>query len=165
MFKKYFSLIVLLLMTNHAVVANELSLLTEERIGDFELGIFEKDLQGKIPCPLKRGEEQLWGADGIYHQTWNYPKCGLSFNMSSEEKGATKLIYSITVTAPSTLKTKRGIHIGSSEQEVAKAYQDEKDTKASIAKQTFVAGSLYGGLVFDFQHNKVISIFLGAGAE
>jgi hypothetical protein len=163
MFKKYFPLIILLLISSHAVAADDL--LNKESIGDFRLGLTEKDLQGKIPCPLTRGEEELWGADGIYHQTWDYPKCGLSFTMSSAQKGETKTLDAITVSAPSTLKTKRGIHIGSSIQDVEKAYKKEKDKEASVPKQTFVAGSLYGGLVFNFEHNKVSSIFLGAGAE
>ncbi len=154
-----------LLSTVFPSVADELELLNNEKIGDFKLGLSEKDLEGKIPCPLKRGEEDLWGADGIYHQTWNYPACGLSFGTSSAQKGGSKSVDSITVTAPSKLKTKRGIQIGSTEKAVIKAYGRDKNAEDSVPKETFIAGSLYGGLIFNFKNNRVTEIFLGASAE
>jgi hypothetical protein len=165
MFKKIPLIMLFSLITVFPVVADEFSLLNEEKIGDFKMGLSEQDIKQKISCPLKLGEEQLWGADGIYHQVWSYPACGLSFSMSSAQKGGNKSIDGITVTSPNTLKTKRGIQIGSSEQAVIKAYGNDKATDAGADKQTFVAGSIYGGLVFNFKHNKVTSIFLGAGAE
>ncbi len=166
MSKKILSLITLfLLVTVFPVIADEFSLLNEERIGDFSMGLSEKDIKEKVPCPLKLGKEELWGADGIYHQIWDYPACGLSFSMNSAQKGGSKTVDGITVTAPSTLKTKRGIHIGSSEQDVIKAYSHDRDAEDSIEKQVFVAGSIYGGLVFQFKNDRVESIFLGAGAE
>lgn len=165
MFKKISLLLFCLLVTVFPVVADEFSLLNEEKIGDFHLGLSEKDLKEKVSCSLTRGKEEMWGADGIYHQTWDYPDCGLSFNMSSEQKGGNKVVDSISVTSPSTLKTKRGIQIGSSDQAVIKAYGQDKATDADSDKQEFVAGSIYGGLFFHFENNKVTSIFLGAGAE
>lgn len=166
MFKKRFSLILLLLwVIVFPVAADEFALLSTEKIGDFRLGLSETELKNKINCPLIMSKEEMWGADGLYHQTWDYPACGLSFGMSSGQAGGSKTVDSITMTAPSTLKTKRGIHIGSTEQAVMKVYGREKDAQASKAKETFVAGSVYGGLFFDFKNNKVTSIFMGAGAE
>jgi hypothetical protein len=69
------------------------------------------------------------------------------------------------ISTPSTLKTQRGIGIGSREQAVIQAYQHEKDAEATMPTEVFVAGSVYGGLMFQFQNDQVISIFLGAGAE
>lgn len=166
MFKKKFLLIPLwLLVVAFPVAADEFALLNAEKIGDFKLGLSETELKNKINCPLTMGKEEMWGADGLYHQTWDYPACGLSFGMSSGQAGGSKTVDSITMTAPSTLKTKRGIHIGSTEQAVMKAYGREKDAHASKAHEIFVAGSVYGGVFFDFKHNKVTSIFIGAGAE
>jgi hypothetical protein len=165
MLKKSFLVIMLLLVMAIAGAADEFSLLNEEKIGDFGLGLSEKDLKGKIPCPLKRGKEDLSEVDGNYEQLWDYPACGLSFYMSSEKKGGSKTISSITVTSPSKLKTKRGIQIGDSEQAVIQAYQHEKDAESTVPTKEFVAGSIYGGLIFQFQNNQVISIFLGAAAE
>jgi hypothetical protein len=165
MFKKIPLLMLLSIVTVFPAVADEMSLLNEEKIGDFKMGLSETDLKEKVSCPLQLEEEQLWGADGIYHQVWNYPACGLSFSMSSAQKGGSKSVDGITVTSPSVLKTKRGIQIGSSQQAVIKAYRHDKATDAGADKQTFVAGSIYGGLVFNFKQHKVTSIFLGAGAE
>jgi hypothetical protein len=165
MFKKIPLLMLFSLVAVFPAVADEFSLLNEEKIGDFKMGLSEQDLKKKVSCPLKREEEQLWGADGIYHQVWKYPACGLSFNMSSAQKGGSKSVDGITVTAPSVLKTKRGIQIGSTEKAVTKAYGHDKNTEDSVPKETFVAGSLYGGLIFNFKNNRVTEIFLGASAE
>lgn len=85
--------------------------------------------------------------------------------MSSAQKGGSKSVDGITVTSPSVLKTKRGIQIGSTEKAVTKAYGRDKNTEDSVPKETFVAGSLYGGLIFNFKNNRVTEIFLGASAE
>ena len=73
--------------------------------------------------------------------------------------------YSITLAAPCTLATKRGIRIGSTEQEVKKAYKKDWNKEDSTSSGRFVAGSIYGGIVFEFQNGKVSRIFLGAAAE
>lgn len=165
MLKKIFLVMILLLGSAIAGAADEFALLNEEKIGNFTLGLSEKDLKGKIPCSLKRGKEELAEANGNYEQVWDYPACGLSFYMSSEKKGGRKTISSITVTSPSKLKTKRGIQIGDSEQAVTQAYQHEKDAESTVPTEEFVAGSIYGGLIFQFKNNQVIRIFLGAAAE
>ena len=48
---------------------------------------------------------------------------------------------------------------------MTKAYGRDKNTEDSVPKETFVAGSLYGGLIFNFKNNRVTEIFLGASAE
>lgn len=68
------------LITVFPGVADEMSLLNEEKIGDFKMGLSEQDLK-KVSCPLTLEEAQLWGADGIYHQVCKYPACGLSFSI------------------------------------------------------------------------------------
>jgi hypothetical protein len=84
--------------------------------------------------------------------------------MVSAEEGATKSIESITVTAPSTLTTKQGIGIGSTEQEVMRIYKPYWNREES-GHETFVAGSIYGGLIFNLEGGQVTRIFLGAAAE
>jgi len=158
------SILFLFLVTTLAI-AEESSWLKGEKIGDFFIDMDEKTLKEKLTCDFKRDEEQLWGADGLYHQTWNCQSKGISFDMSTNQKGGSKTITNITIKSPSLLKTKRGIHIGSSEQEVIQAYHDVKDIEATVPKETFVAGSVFGGLFFDFQNGKVVSIMLGAAAE
>jgi hypothetical protein len=117
-----------------------------------------------IDCKPKREPEQLWGADGAYHQKWKYANCGMTLGMVSAQKGASKSIESITISHLSSLSTKHGIRIGSTETAVIKAYRAEADRESSKSG-TFVAGSIYGGLIFQFQNGKVTQIFLGAAAE
>jgi hypothetical protein len=144
---------------------NESSLLQNESIGNLKIGLSEEKVKQVISnCTLKRETEQLWGADGAYHQKWKYVNCGITLGMVSEQKGGNKLIESITLNSPSRLATKRGIRIGSAENTVMKVYKVEWD-KESSKSGYFVAGSVYGGLIFQFQNGKVSQIFLGAAAE
>jgi hypothetical protein len=144
---------------------DEFHLLKSERIGDLRIDLSAREVNTKIPCTLKKGQEQIWEALGEYVQEWNYPDCGIILNMIAEEKGGPQKVYSITVTKPNNLKTKKGIHIGSSEQEVIKAYRQYQDTEMSQKGKMFVAGSVYGGLVFIFDNGRVIKIVLGPVAE
>lgn len=137
-----------------------------ERIGELRLDQPEKELSGKISCKPKKGKEVLEGATGEYVQTWKYPDCGISFKMSSERKGGAKVVRSITITSPSDLATSRGIHVGSAESEVLKAYGRYRDKDGGTEKgRRFVAGSIFDGMIFDFKAGKVVGIFLGAAAE
>jgi hypothetical protein len=144
--------------------ADQFTLLHQERIGDLRIGLSENELNNTIKCPLKLGPEQLWGADGAHHQQWNYAGCGIALGMVSKKNGATKSIESIAVTSPSTLTTKQGIGIGSTAQEVMNAYNHHWNNEESNSER-FVAGSIYGGLIFNFKNGRVIRIFLGAAAE
>lgn len=144
---------------------NEFSLLQNESIGNLRIGLSEEKIRQIISnCALKRESEKLWGADGAYHQKWKYVNCGITLGMVSEQKGGKKSIESITLNSPSRLSTKRGIRIGSAESTVMKAYKVEWDRESSKSGY-FVAGSVYGGLIFQFKNSKVSQIFLGAAAE
>jgi len=145
--------------------AGESSLLDEERIGDLRIGLSEKEVKKVVKCPLKLGPEEFWAADGAYHQEWRYATCGLTLGMVSEKKSGSKSVESITVVSPSRLSTKRGIRIGSSGQEVMNAYKSEWNEEESKHFGRFVAGSIFGGLMFDIRDGKVTGIFLGAAAE
>jgi hypothetical protein len=84
--------------------------------------------------------------------------------MVAAQTGAPKSIASIVLTTPSRLSTTRGIRIGSTAKAVMKAYKAEWERESS-KPDIFVAGSIYGGLIFNFQNGKVSKIFLGAAAE
>jgi hypothetical protein len=162
-FKKILAAIIVLASASGVALAADD--LFEEPIGKLRLGLSESEVRKAIPCGGKRGPEQLWGADGAYHQKWVYADCGITLSMVSEKKGAPKAIESITVVSPSDLSTQGGIRIGSTEQEVMKAYASHWNKEDSSPSKTFVAGSVYGGLMFDFDAGKVSRIFLGAAAE
>ena len=85
--------------------------------------------------------------------------------MASEKSNQNGEIFSIKSTFPSKLKTKRGIGIGDTYEQVRKIYQQYEDRENSIPSKTFVAGSIYGGLIFTFKNNRVTQIYLGSVAE
>jgi hypothetical protein len=154
----------LILLIGLSVASNEFKLLKEEHIGNFSLGLSEKEVVSSLNCPVLYGENQLWEADGLYHQEWTYVNCGLILDMASHRKDGTKSIESITLMAPGDLKTHYGIGIGSSEKEVMEMYKDYWN-KVHSSENIFVAGSIYGGIIFTFEEGKVVNIFLGAAAE
>jgi hypothetical protein len=46
-----------------------------------------------------------------------------------------------------------------------KAYIREYQKEESETGKTFVAGSIYGGVIFGFKKGKVTQIFIGSAAE
>ncbi|MHB8070059.1 MAG: hypothetical protein ACYDIC_19375 [Desulfobaccales bacterium] len=137
----------------------------KEQVGKLHLGLSEKGIKQIIPGQPARGPEDLWGADGQYHQEWKYPAAGITLGMVSEKKGGPKSVERITITSPSTLRTQRGIGIGSSEAEVVKAYGRFRNAEDSKPGELLVAGSIFGGVLFQLQQGKVSGIFIGASAE
>ena len=140
-------------------------LLEGESLGKITLQQKADKLTTLIGKPEGKGKDVMWEAIGEWVQEWSYPAQGLELNMASEKKGGAKSVLTITATAPCKLATKRGIKIGSSIAEVNKAYQDVHDKEQSVPGKSFVAGSVYGGVIFTFKDGKVVTIFVGAAAE
>ena len=138
---------------------------TKESVGKLRPDLSEKEVTQIIPGKPTRGPEELWGADGAYHQEWKYPEHGITLGMVSKKKGGPQSIWSITITSPSKLHTQRGIGIGSTEAEVNKAYGRFRNAGDSRPGELLVAGSIFGGVMFDFHQGKVSQLFIGAGAE
>ena len=136
-----------------------------EKIGELKLDMTAADVGKIVPAKPARTAERLWGADNQYHQKWNYNAQGLSLGMVSEKKGGAKKLESITCSARCTLKTSRGIGIGSAQADAEKAYAAEHNKEDSTKPGVFVAGSIYGGLILNFKAGKVSAMFLGAAAE
>jgi len=136
-----------------------------ESLGNLKLGQ-EKDAVSKfLGKPASKGEEVHWEAIGAWVQDWEFPQHGLTLAMSSEKKGGSKIIFSILAETPCKLATSRGIAIGSTEADVTKAYRDVRNKEASTPGKLFVAGSVYGGTIFNLKDGKVVQIFIGAAAE
>ncbi len=130
------------------------------------VAIGEKENLGE----LSRGKDEISEAFGEAVQTWTFTGAGFSANMVSGESGAPKTVLSIAIVAPSTLKTEHGIGIGSTRDEVIRAYADYKTEEEEAEKieadgDKRLVGSIYGGMVFTFSEGKVTRIFLGAAAE
>ncbi|HEX8954733.1 MAG TPA: hypothetical protein VF798_00570 [Burkholderiaceae bacterium] len=163
---KSLSLLLLLpvAMVTVPVLADPPDISTAEHLGALRLHLSEAEAKQAVACPVTAGKEQKWDADGAFHQEWHFA-CGVDLGMASERKGGKKTVQTIKIHGASTLKTSRGIGLGASEQDVTKAYAKEWSKDESKMPDLFVAGSLYGGVMFTFKERRVAEIFVGAAAE
>ncbi len=142
------------------------AVLHAESLGGLRMNLPEKDVLRLLGQPAKRGKLVFQEADGNYVQDWHYPEKGIDLSMSAgEKKTGPKTIVAITASAPCTLATRKGIKIGSAESAVRKAYAAFVDRDTPAEPGSFVVGSIYGGLIFNFKNGNVSRIFLGAAAE
>jgi hypothetical protein len=145
---------------------NPFELLKSEQIGTLKLDTEASKLKLPLGCgSVKRGPDTYWGADGAYHQDWVYKNCGLSLGFFRGTMKEPQKLFSVSIKAPSRLRTQRGIGIGSTELAVLKAYAKEYNPTESKKDETLVVGSVYGGLIFTLKQHKVVEIFMGAAAE
>jgi len=161
----FFHTVVFGFLCSLSFAGESFSVLRSESVGEFRIGLPAGEVSRMGAGKWKRGAEQRWEADAAWHQKWTLSGQGLVLDMVSAEKGAPKEVASITVTSPSGLATKKGLRIGSSAREVQAAYRSVWNKEESRQFDCFVAGSIYGGLLFRFQNGKVSEIFLGAAAE
>ena len=160
----YVKIIQKLLITENRE-SDPFTVMREESLGELKINLSAQQVIQLLGNPTQKGQVEFWAGDALYHQYWYYPNQGITLSMASETEKGQQNIGFIKLVSPSRLPTKRGIKIGSSIEEVSLAYAKEKDQEMSIPDQTFIAGSIYGGLIFTFDKGRVIEIFLGAAAE
>lgn len=161
---EFFPPTILILLSDNSDV-DSLNLMREESLGGLKIDSAATQIIQILGSPEQKNESIIWASDGLYHQYWYYPQQGITLEMVSGIVEKRQRIASIKLTSPSQLRTQRGIGIGSSFTEVYHAYQKEQDRDNSITFELFVAGSLYGGLIFSFKNSCVTEIFLGSAAE
>lgn len=133
-------------------------------IGFLSLSISDKEVVKNIGQPEMKSEEVIWESDGLKHQIWTYKNKGIELGMIRNKQE--QQVWNIKITSPCDYKTNKNIGIGSSESEVVNAYKDKINEEHSIASQDIIVlGSIYNGIIFHFDKNKVTSIFIGAEAE
>ncbi len=155
----------LLLMTPHALRATENTFdYTKEKLGALQLGQSADDVLKIFASQPTKGEEQEWGADGLFHQQFAFESEGVTIGMVAETKGGAQTVFFIRATAPCTFATASGVMIGSSKADVLKAYGSAVNTEES-SDDKVVVGSIYGGVIFELKDGNVNSIFIGAAAE
>jgi hypothetical protein len=163
--KTFSLLIVLALASLTGVTAAVDSNVSTEPLGKLALGQKAEAVLKLLGEPTSKGKDTRWEAIGEWVQEWRFPAQGLRLAMNSAQKGGVKTVLSITASAGCQLATARGIKIGSSEAAVRKAYAKDYEKEQSAPGSTFVAGSVYGGVIFTFKDGKVGEIFIGAAAE
>jgi hypothetical protein len=141
--------------------------LSDETIGPLRDGMGTIEVVDLLGAPPEKGEIFEEGATGMWVQEWKYPNAGVSLWMHADTERGAQSIAAITVKAPCEYATKRGIKVGSTRAELDKAYGDVKDQDGFGDDEpgSFVAGSVYGGIIFGLEDGKVSEIFMGAAAE
>lgn len=140
--------------------------MAKESIGELKWGMSAGDVLTRLGEPKKRGRIEMWEATGDHVQAWTYAD-GLALTMASATRKGEQRLHSVTIKAPSQLKTAKGLGIGAARADVLKNYENKRALENEPDDQElFIAGSIYGGLFFNFDaRGKVSEIFLGAGAE
>lgn len=141
----------------------DFDLINQESIGLLKLGLTAEETVRTLGSTEKKSDLIIWGADGLEHQTWYYPTQGVELDLVRTEKGQN--INMIIIQTPCRLKTSRNIGIGSLRADVVAAYGQEIEEDGKALDGSLVAGSLYGGVIFKLEDDKVVQIFIGAAAE
>ncbi len=133
-------------------------------IGPLDLGIPDEAVIAALGPPESKGEASVEPATGDTLQTWSYESQGLTLTMALDNDNA--VLSDVLVKAPSTLKTREGIGIGSSFKEARSLYSRAlAPEEEQFNHNVLVVGSIYGGLFVTKKKGLVSELFLGAGAE
>lgn len=160
-----FSLLLALVFVAAAAAAHESDdLSVREKLGDVRLSASAAAVKKVLGTPARKGKLVSQGADGAFVQQWEYPAQGLAIEMTAASRKGAQQVASIGARAPCALRTTRGIGIGSTATDVARAYGAERNAEEST-EERFVAGSVYGGVLFGLKDGRVETIFIGAAAE
>lgn len=136
-------------------------------IGGLTIGASANTVKKLLGQPKTVSKPELWAADGLYHQSWNYPNAGVVAGLSAPKPEGPWELFSVTLKPPAKLITERGIAIGAAQKDVLAAYGKEAQPgEFTGQQQSLIVGSEYQGLIFDFDKTgRVAQIFLGASAE
>lgn len=133
-------------------------LMRGEGVGPVYWGMNMNELADALGEP-----ERVEDSDDMPYTWQYYTKQGLEVCAeTSEERMAS--VVSIVAIKPCSLKTKRGIGIGSTAEEVREKYKDVVNASESN-DGLIVAGDIYAGLTFAIEKGKVTRIFIGQDAE
>jgi len=141
-------------------------------LGPLALGLTESEVLQVLGQPEQLTPEVEEAATGNLVLGWKYPKLGLTLTMARVASTQPLTLLRFTATAPCRFATNRGIRIGSSRAALDAAYAADyardaaaNDSAGGTDQQHAVVDSIYGGVVFAFEHHLVAEIFLGAAAE
>ncbi len=140
-----------------------MKLLNTEQIGNLKINMPETEITKVLGIPDEKSKPLKWETDGLFHQDWIFKEKGIELDVCWEKPTDLK-ISGITVDKQSKFKTLRNIGIGSTRFDVLEKYKKEIDSR-TIDMNSIIAGSVFGGIFFTFENNKVTNIFIGASAE
>jgi len=143
------------------------TILRIESIGTLSRSHSEAEMITRLGKPEGWGEEIENEIEGGFTIEARYPAKGIVVTLGALEKGDNRVVESIRVTGDSEPGTAGGLRVGSTIEEVRKAYAEYENKAFSPVPAphgngfTFLAGSAEGGLFFEFKEGRVTSIYLG----
>jgi len=132
-----------------------------EAIGPLHVKMTDKELIAVLGKPRSRQKPSEEGATGEWVGSWTW--AGASALVVSDTRNGPRTARDVSVIAPSTYATKRGIHLGSTRPDVERVYPRSPEDQQQDP-DSYVVGSVYGGLLFTFAHDRVTSISIGVFA-
>ncbi len=138
-------------------------LMDSEAIGGIKRGMTFENVKALLGEPDTISAIDTSEMDGGLYQSIEYPKLGVSIVFTAYPDSSKK-VENILVTELCTFKTSTQIGIGSSLDEVKKAYSESINPEFS-GEDYVVAGSIYGGIIFNLENFKVRSIYIGISAD
>ncbi|MEZ4360645.1 MAG: hypothetical protein R3B48_10710 [Kofleriaceae bacterium] len=141
--------------------ANEL--LEREDIGGVRLGMTDKAVIAKLGKPSKKGRAVTEEASGDRVAAWQWKQQGVSVMFAEVKKKL--VVRSVQLQEGSRLKTKAGIGLGSSRDEVDAAYGRGHRPSEEDPELTYIVGTMYHGLAIGLEDDKVTSLYWGQLAE
>jgi len=139
--------------------------LANEKLGKLALGMPDGEVLKLLGGPAGSTRPVLQEATGEWVVDRSWPDQGLELGMVADGKDGPWSVGNITAKAPCRLATAGGIRVGSLEADVKAAYGKVRSAEDSVPGKCFVAGSIFGGVIFDLKDGVVTRIFLGAAAE
>lgn len=138
-------------------------LLQNESLDNLKIGLLKDDVIKLLGEPNEKTETEFKSTDCEYHQTYMYSTLGIKIDLIGKNE-TNKAINTITIKSPCEFQTKKGISIGSSIDQIFKAYKDSINPDFSDST-SIVVGSYFGGIIFKLYHERVISIYFGINAQ
>ena len=132
----------------------------KQAIGPLHIGMTDKQAIAVLGAPQLRSVAVLMGALGDYESVWAFGSATLQMS-GAKPKGPFR-VASISVAGRSGFKTPEGIGIGATREEIVAVYGKylgHSDDPAQV-----LVGSVYFGLLFTLEQERVVAIFLGAMA-
>lgn len=134
-----------------------------ETIGGIKRGLAFENVKALLGEPENISNIDTSQVDGGLYQSIEYPKLGVNIVLSAHPDSV-KRVENIFISEPCSLKTSKQIGIGSSMEEVKKAY-GELINPNELSDEYITVGTVYGGIVFNFEKLKVKSIYIGITAD
>lgn len=148
---------------NSPRVVAAVALLQEESIGGLKPGIDAKAAEKILGKASKKGKAAVEEATGETVATWEWKKAGVRIVFSDAKKKPVASL--IALGAGAKLKTKAGVGIGSTLEELDAAYASVRRPPDGDAEASYLVGTMYAGMSFELVDRAVTAVYWGTLAE